>query len=53
MADEDEAKKLIARATATRNPFDEKYSQVVDEDWESCSMVLNAQSVREMMERQW
>ena len=53
MADEDEAKKLIARAAATRNPFDEKYSQVVDEDWESCTLVLNALSVREMMERQW
>jgi len=36
-----------------RNPFDEKYSGVVDEDWETCSQVLNAISVKELMAKQW
>jgi hypothetical protein len=53
LADEGEAKKLIDRAAATRNPFDEKYSRVEDQDWESCTQVLNAISVNELMGRQW
>lgn len=53
LADEGEARKLIDRATATRNPFDEKYSRVEDQAWETCTQVLNAVSVNELMGKQW
>lgn len=53
LADEGEAKKLIDRAAATRNPFDEKYSRVTDQDWETCTQVLNAISVQELMGMKW
>lgn len=53
LADENEARKLIDRAAATRNPFDEKYSRVEDQDWETCTKVLNAISVNELMSRGW
>ena len=51
--DEAEIAELIDQTTATRNPFDKKYSKVQDEDWESCSSVLNPISVRELMEMGW
>ena len=54
LEDKEAARRLINRATdGTQNPFDAKYSRVKDEDWESCSKVLNPQSVRELMSRQW
>jgi superfamily II DNA/RNA helicase len=53
LADEEEADKLIDRAVATRNPFDKKYSKVEDQDWESCTQVLNAFSVNELMSKKW
>jgi PLD-like domain/Helicase conserved C-terminal domain/SNF2-related domain len=50
---EEEARKLIDRTTATRNPFDAKYSKVEDADWESCSLVLDPASVRELLKKVW
>jgi hypothetical protein len=44
---------LIDQTTATRNPFDKKYSKVEDAAWETCASVLNPISVRELMERGW
>lgn len=50
---EQEARLLIDRTTATRNPFDAKYSKVVDADWETCSLVLDPRTVREQLSRGW
>jgi len=47
------ANQLIDRTTATRNPFDVKYSRVDDANWEACSSVLNPISVREILEMHW
>ncbi|MBP6645099.1 MAG: DEAD/DEAH box helicase family protein [Burkholderiaceae bacterium] len=47
------ANQLIDRTTATRNPFDAKYSKVEDADWETCASVLNGLSMREMLSRGW
>jgi hypothetical protein len=51
--DEQAANLLIDRTTATRNPFDAKYSKVEDADWETCSSVLNGLSMKEMLSRGW
>lgn len=51
--DEQSARQLIDRTTATRNPFDAKYGKVEDADWETCSSVLNKVSLREMFCRSW
>jgi hypothetical protein len=51
--DEAEIAELIDQTTATRNPFDRKYSKVEDAAWETCSSVLNPISVRELMETGW
>lgn len=53
LKDEAAAEQLIDRTTATRNPFDIKYSKVEDADWETCSAVLNKTSVRELMSSGW
>jgi len=53
MDNEQDARKLIDRTTATRNPFDAKYSKVVDADWESCSSVLDPISVYELCSQSW
>lgn len=50
---EEEARQLIDRTTATRNPFDAKYSKVEDDDWETCSLVLDPQMVKEHLSRGW
>jgi hypothetical protein len=47
------ARQLIDRTAATRNPFDIKYSKVVDADWEACALVLNALSMREVLSKGW
>jgi len=47
------ALQLIDQTTATRNPFDVKYSKVEDADWETCASVLNAVSVKELFSRSW
>ncbi len=41
------------RSTATRNPFDAKYSKVEDADWETCASVLNGLSTKEMLSKGW
>ncbi|HQZ29360.1 MAG TPA: helicase-related protein, partial [Verrucomicrobiales bacterium] len=51
--EEAEAKQLIDRTVATRNPFDVKYSKVEDDDWETCSSVLNKVSVKEFLSQGW
>jgi len=51
--DEAAAKQLINRAVETQNPFDVKYSKVEDDQWETCSKVLNKVLVREILERGW
>ncbi len=51
--DEQAANQLIDRTTATRNPFDAKYSKVEDADWETCASVLNSVSMRELLSRGW
>lgn len=50
---EQEALKLIDRTSATRNPFDAKYSKVEDADWETCSLVLEPHAVKELLLRGW
>ena len=50
LTDKAEIDELIDQATATRNPFDKKYSKVEDAAWEACASVLNPISVRELME---
>ncbi len=51
--DEAAANQLIDRSTATRNPFDQKYSKVEDADWETCASVLNGLSMRAMLSPGW
>ena len=51
--DEQAARQLIERATATRNPFDAKYSRVEDADWETCASVLNGLSMKELLSQGW
>lgn len=51
--DERAARQLIDRTTATRNPFDVKYSKVEDADWETCAAVLNPVLVRELLSNGW
>ncbi len=53
LKDEAAAHQLINRSTATRNPFDVKYSKVEDADWETCSAVLNKTSLKELMSSGW
>ncbi len=56
LKDEKAANQLINRAADTcntRNPFDAKYSKVEDADWETCSSVLNAVSMKELLARGW
>ncbi|MEQ1754681.1 MAG: phospholipase D-like domain-containing anti-phage protein [Micropepsaceae bacterium] len=50
---EAEARQLIDRAAATKNPFDAKYSKVVDADWETRELVIDPMSVAEQMEQGW
>lgn len=51
--DEQAANQLIGRTTATRNPFDAKYSKVEDADWETCSLVLEPYAIKEQLSRSW
>ena len=53
LKDEEAARQLIDRTTATRNPFDIKYSRVEDADWETCTSVLNSVSVKEILSKGW
>ncbi len=53
LQEEAAANKLIDRALKTRNPFDQKYSKVEDADWDTCTKVLNAHSVKQLLMRGW
>jgi hypothetical protein len=50
---EQSANLLIDRAAATQNPFDIKYSQVEDADWETSPLVLDPMSVKEQLSTGW
>lgn len=43
------ARQPIDQTTATRNPFDAKYSKVEDADWETCEIVLDPLAVRKQL----
>ena len=51
--DEQAARQLINRTTATRNPLDVKYSKVEDDRWETCSNVLKSISMKELLSKEW
>lgn len=51
--DEAEIAEMIDQTTDTRNPFDREYSKVEDTPWETCPVVLNPFSVRELIETGW
>lgn len=53
MHNEQKARELIDRTSATRNPFDAKYSKVVDAEWESCSLVLDPLAVSDLLKQSW
>jgi len=48
LGDEQEAQRKI-RSISKRHPFDERYSQVTNIDWDSCSKVLDAGDRRKML----
>jgi superfamily II DNA/RNA helicase len=54
LGNEEEAKKRInAAASLPRNPFDEKYSHVVDADWETTSRVIDPMEVKAILTQGW
>lgn len=53
LKNETAARNLINRAATTQNPFDAKYSKVEDEDWETCTQVLDPISVKELLTKGW
>ena len=53
LLNEQAARQLIDRTTATRNPFDGQYSKVEDADGETCTTVLNKLSIREIPQKPW
>ena len=46
------AKKLIA-SVKPKHPFDERYNQITEIDWDSCSNVLNADEKRKILLNEW
>jgi len=52
LGDEQEAQRKI-RSIPKRHPFDERYSQVANIDWDSCSKVLDAGDRRKMLMGGW
>lgn len=53
LENEEMARTLIDRTTATRNPFDVRYSKVEDSDWETCSLVIEPIALRELLTKGW
>ncbi|OHD27787.1 MAG: hypothetical protein A2Y38_10910 [Spirochaetes bacterium GWB1_59_5] len=54
MGDQEDASRRIDRATALKaNPFDAKYSVVVDEDWDSNPRVIDPIETAELLKRGW
>ena len=52
LGDEQEAQRKI-RSIPKRHPFDERYSQVANIDWDSCSKVLDAEDKRKLLAGGW
>ncbi len=52
LGDKQEAQRKI-RSIPKRHPFDERYSQVTNIDWDSCSQVLDAEERRKMLRSDW
>ena len=48
----EKAKKLID-SVKPKHPFDEKYNQISEIDWESCSKVLNGDEKKRILLKQW
>ncbi len=48
----EEAKKLI-ESVHPKHPFDEKYNRVADIDWETCTIVLNADETKKILLEKW
>jgi len=48
-----EAAKKLIDSVRPKHPFDEKYNQVADIDWESCANVLNADDKMRMLLNKW
>ena len=46
------AKKLIG-SVKPQHPFDERYNQITEIDWDSCSNVLNADEKRKILLNEW
>ena len=46
------AKKLID-SVKPKHPFDERYNQITEIDWDSCSNVLNADEKRKILLNEW
>jgi len=54
MGDKEDASRRIDRATALKaNPFDAKYSMVVDENWDSNPRVIDPIETAELLKRGW
>lgn len=51
--DEQEARQLIDRTVVARNPFDIKYSKVIDSDWDTCPLVLDPFAIKEELQKGW
>ena len=52
LGDQKEAERKI-RSIPKRHPFDERYSQVTNIDWDTCSIVLDADDRRKMLSNGW
>ena len=52
LGDQKEAERKI-RSIPKRHPFDERYSQVTNIDWDSCSVVLDADDRRKILSGGW
>jgi len=50
--EEDEAKRLID-SVHPKHPFDERYNQISDLDWESCSNVLSKEFLNSELAKGW
>jgi hypothetical protein len=54
MGEEEDASRRIDRATALKtNPFDAKYSAVIDEDWDSNPRVIDPIETAELLRKGW
>ena len=52
LGNQKEAERKI-RSIPKRHPFDERYSQVVNINWDTCSVVLDADDRRKILSGSW